>query len=195
MSDTKPLTIKTNGPGVQVYHVQKTFLAGVSAKLVERCCQPPAKLDVSQDAFRIFLAWLFSRDVDEVESSQKSLAQAWKFGAQYDMPDFQDAVMHKILSYLSAENICPCAVAEAYAVPERGTKLQRAFVAQLAIDMRRGGVYAWNRKLFEDHRFEEVSGFYLDLTEAMREAEYDPDDGGSFIEIQDYIFNARDDTE
>jgi len=92
--------------------------------------------------------------------------------------------MHKLVFCLGNEHFSPHAVAEAYAAIERGTKLQRAFVAQLAIDMRRGETYAWERATFTKHRLEEVLGFHLDLTEAMREADHD-----AGLKAKDFLLN------
>jgi hypothetical protein len=164
--------------------VPKTFLAGVSTELAKSCHQQPAKLNVSEDALRIFLAWLISRDLDEVTSCQTSLAQAWNFGELYDIPLFQDAVMHQLVPWLTEEKVGPRAVVEAYAVTERGTKLQRVFITQLARDMRSGGAYAWDRTIFTEHHLEEVPGFFLDLTDAMCET-----DGKASLVVSDYTFN------
>jgi hypothetical protein len=172
--------------------VQKTFLASVSTKLAKHCCQKSSELDTSQEALRIFLAWLIYRDLNEVTNTQKSLAQAWNFGAQYDIPNFQVAVMHLLVLCLHEDHVDPGAVIEAYAVVERDTKLQRAFVAQIAIDMRRGDVYAWERPTFTDNSMEMVLGFYLDLTDALREADQE-----AVLEISDFLFEqqAEDDIE
>lgn len=191
-SNAKPLMIQAIESNAQVYYVQKTFLASVSTKLAERCCQQPTKLAISEEALCIFLAWLISRNADEIDelgSSQVSLAQAWNFGAQYDMPGFQDAVMHQLASCLSGDSVSPDAVVVAYATTRRGTKLQSAFIAQLAIDMRRGGAHAWDRTTFTDYRLEEVMGFFLDLTDAMCDAE-----GNAGIRTNDFLFTPCNDT-
>lgn len=141
----------------------------------------------------MFLAWLITRDnndIDEVEGCQVSLAQAWKFGAQYDMPDFQDAIMDRLIYYFSWDELSPSAVFEAYAGTERGTKLQRAFIAQLTIVMRSEREHAWPRNYFTDLRLERVPDFLLDLTDAMREADSD-----SHLEINYFLYKHKDNTE
>lgn len=196
MSDAEPLKIQAKEPNAVVYQVQKTLLASVSTKLAEDCRQQPAKLNVSEEALYIFLAWLLSRrNIDEIDevgssSSQLSLAQAWNFGAQYDMPDFQDALMHYVVSLLSSDYVEPDAVAEAYATTERGTKLQRVFIAQLAIDVRRGGSHVWPRETFIEYRLELVTGFYLNLTDALREV-----DGNAGLTTSDFLLTPRDNTQ
>ena len=186
MSGVKLLQIQAYGCDAQVYYVQKTFLASVSPKLAEHCHQQPTNLDISKVALHIFLTWLITRDNDgikEVGGSQMALAQAWNFGAQYDMPDFQDAVMRQLVCCLSAvDYVSPDAAREAYATIACGTRLQRALIAQLAIDMRRSD-HAWPRNYFTDHCLQGVPEFLLDLTEAMREA-----DSQSHLKVNDFLY-------
>lgn len=190
-SDTTLLKIRAKNSDARVYCVQKTFLAVVSTELAEDCCcQQPSELDIGQEALHIFLAWLISRDLSGVTISQEPLAQAWNFGAQYDIPEFQDAVMHQLMPCLREDHVDPDAVIEAYAADERDTKLQRAFIAQIAIDMRRRDEYRWERSTFIDHDMEELQGFYLDVIEALRES-----DGNTRLNITDYLYRDQDDTE
>ena len=105
--------------------------------------------------------------MNEVAISQESLAQAWNFGARYDMPDFQDAVMHVLISTIQDTEVCPYAVLVAYRVAERETLLQRAFVSKLAIDMVRQAGWQWEKDVFTSHKLDKVAGFYLYLTQAM----------------------------
>jgi hypothetical protein len=92
-------------------------------------------------------------------------SQTWNFGAKYDIPAFQDAVMHRVVSYLKDDIVEPDTVLEAYGVAERGTLLQTAFIMQLAYDMREGSATAWPRETFIKHGLEKVPDLYLDLTE------------------------------
>jgi hypothetical protein len=101
-------------------------------------------------------------------------AQAWNFGAEYDIPPFQDVVMHRVVSYLKDDTVEPDAVLEACRVAERGTLLQAAFIKQLACDLREGSGHAWPRYTFAENGLENVPGFYFDLTEATC-----PHDGGA----------------
>jgi hypothetical protein len=165
-------------------------LAGISTTLAEYCCQQSSKLDISQEALHIFLAWLISRDLGSVTITQESLAQAWNFGVEYDIPDFQDAIMHRLVTCLREDNVDPDAVIEAYEADERDTKSQRAFIAQLAIDMRRGDVCSWDRTTFTENCLEDVPGFYLDLTEAMCGAKH-----GDKLVVGDFLVKQQDDTE
>lgn len=68
---------------------------------------------------------------------------------------------------LQKEAVSPQAVLEAYRVIERDTLLQRAFVAQLAIDMVSQDGHEWEKRVFTNHKLEKVAGFYLDLTQTM----------------------------
>jgi putative Ca2+/H+ antiporter (TMEM165/GDT1 family) len=167
VSDTRPLTIHTNGPGVNIYHVQKTFLASVSAKLATQCFSQRVYLKVGHEAFRIFLAWLLREDTKKAKSSQLSLARARSFGALYEIPSFQDKVMEQLIELLESTYVDPAAVLEAYQVTERDTLLQRALVTQLAIDMRSKTGYHWERKFFTEHGMEKVADLYVDLIQAM----------------------------
>jgi hypothetical protein len=170
------VTVKTTGAGSRCYHIQIALLAAVSVKLSKRCSSYIDDgmdglliLNVSDDAFRMFLAWLlhcdFRDDIDELKTSQLAFAQTWNFGAKYDIPAFQDAVMHRVVSYLKDDIVEPDTVLEAYGVAERGTLLQTAFIMQLAYDMREGSATAWPRETFIKHGLEKVPDLYLDLTE------------------------------
>ena len=139
----------------------------MSHPLAKRCSEHHNHLDVSNEALCIFLAWLLYNDVDRAVNSQTSLAEAWNFGATYLMPKFQDSVMHVLVPCLQDTEVCPYAVLEAYRVGERDTLLQRAFVAQLTIDMISQTGSHWEEKVFTKHKLEKVTGFYLDLTQAM----------------------------
>jgi hypothetical protein len=105
--------------------------------------------------------------VRRAATSQLFLAQAWNFGATYDMPTFQDAAMTALVADLQDTDVCPIAVLEEYRVTERDTLLQRAFVAQLAIDMLHQKGNQWEKNIFTSHNLHKVPGFYLDLTQAM----------------------------
>lgn len=95
--------------------------------------------------------------------------------------------MHCLVPCLYEDHVDPDAVIEAYVVDERGTKLQRAFIAQLAIDMRRRDEFAWDRTIFTDNCLEDVQGFLLDLTDAMA------DDKVKLV-TSDYLLKPQDDT-
>jgi len=97
--------------------------------------------------------------------------------------------MNQLVPCLCEDYVCPGAVIEAYATDERGTKLQGAFIAQLAIDMRRMVEYTWERPTFTDNGMEGVPGFYLDLTDALRDADRD-----DVLKISDFLFKVHDDT-
>lgn len=164
----KSSTLVTAEPDSQQYHVPHTLLAGVSARLASHCAGSGRLiLNVSNGAFRIFLAWLLHRDIHDIANSQLELAEAWNFGAAYDIPAFQDTVMNDVLLCMVNEHVEPEAVLEAYRVTKRGTLLQRALIGQLAIDMRGGDSYAWDRDTFKEHKLDKVPEFYLDLTEAV----------------------------
>lgn len=161
------MTIHTTGLGDHSYQIQRTFLAAASSKLAERCSAQNTYFDISNEGFRIFLAWLLYDNMNRAATSQLSLAQAWNFGATYEMPTFQDAVMLALVPVLQDTDVCPSAVLEAYSVAERDTLLQRALVAQLSMDMVRQKSHQWEKKVFTDYELEKVPGFYLDLTQAM----------------------------
>jgi hypothetical protein len=112
------------------------------------------------------ISWTISTNsIDELTNSQLVFAQAWNFGAEYDIPACQDAVMHRVVTCFKSDIVEPDAVLEAYRVVERGTLLQTAFITQLAYNMRKGSASAWPRDTFIEHGMEKVPDFYLDLTE------------------------------
>ena len=100
---------------------------------------------------RVFVTWLLYQKLDVAEDDegivQIQLAQAWNFGAEYEMPAFQDKVMRKLLKLLGTQRVHPDAVVEAYRPRERGSLLQKAFVQQLASDMEQNveGI-VWTRR-------------------------------------------------
>lgn len=164
----------------------------MSHSLAERCSENYNNLDVSNEAFRIFLAWLLYNDINRAANSQESLAEAWNFGAKYLMPMFQDAVMHVLVPYLKSKYVCPYAVLEAYRVDERDTLLQRAFVAQLAIDMISRTGSEWREEVFAEHKLENVAGFYLALTQAMCVTADHSECVEESIEAADYLLDDKD---
>jgi hypothetical protein len=115
----------------------------------------------------MFVAWLVYQKLD-IESEegivQIQLAQAWNFGAEYEMPAFQNKVMRKLFELLGTQRVHPDAVVEAYRPLERGTLLQKAFVQQLASDMEEDveGI-VWTREDFTGCALGADSQFLLDL--------------------------------
>lgn len=128
---------------------------------------------ISEKALRLFVTWLLFRKIDDSEDDeensdlQTALAEAWNFGAEYNVPQFQNAIMCEVLDYIGSQTIQPEAVREAYRPSKRGTLLQRAFVTHLAKDMCLGNGDEWERAVFKEHDMEDVAGFYLDLVQAM----------------------------
>jgi hypothetical protein len=92
------VVVYTAGPDCRLYRVLHAFLAAVSVKLAESCKESTEhNLDVSDAAFRIFLAWLLHHDIGEVANSQLTLGQTWNFGSQWKIPAFQEAVMRRVI--------------------------------------------------------------------------------------------------
>lgn len=129
------------------------------------------------------------RDLDEADHCQVTLAQAWNFGAKYEMPDFQDAVMQQLVDYLSTDPVSSLAMVEAYEVTERGTKLRRVSIAQLTIDMCREGAHTSDSAGFTDNHLEKVTGFHSDLTNALCEA-----NGYGGLNVIDFLLKPQVDT-
>lgn len=147
--------------------VPRSLLASVSPKLVDTCSRGLQLTHVSEKVIRMFVTWLLYRklDIDEGEegTTQTQLAQAWNFGAEYEMPAFQDKVMRKLVKLLSTHCVHPDAVVEAYRPPERGSLLQKAFVQQLASDREEDEGIAWTREDFTGCSLGANSRFLLDL--------------------------------
>lgn len=116
----------------------------------------------------MFVTWLLYQKLDVVEDDegivQMQLAQAWNFGAEYEMPAFQDKVMRKLVKLLGVQRVHPDAVVESYRPLERGSLLQKAFVQQLALDMEENteGI-VWTREDFTGCALGADSQFLLDL--------------------------------
>jgi hypothetical protein len=197
MSDNKPLLIRTQTSGTMLhfrdYYIQKTLLASVSVKLaqVPNCCSNSyhCHRDIGDEAFRIFLCWLLREDINKNQPSQVVLAQAWNFGAGFEIPTFQDIVMRLVVARIGSETVEAGAVVEAYKGTERGTLLQRAFVGQLAIDMNHNPSYEWTRADFKDFGLDRVPDLCLDLIDAMsRMAQgFFPDGDSPTIELKDFL--------
>lgn len=150
------------------YHVPRSLLASVSPKLVDTCSRGLCLDHVGEEVMRMFVTWLLYQklDVDGSDEgrAQTQLAQAWNFGAYYEVPAFQDKVMRKLIKLLNTQRVYPDAVVEAYRPLERGSLLQKAFVQQLASDMEANdeGI-VWTREDFTSCALGEDSQFLLDL--------------------------------
>lgn len=133
---------------------------------------------------RVFVTWLLYQKLDVAEDDegivQIQLAQAWNFGAEYEMPAFQDKVMRKLLKLLGTQRVHPDAVVEAYRPRERGSLLQKAFVQQLASDMEQNveGI-VWTREDFTGCALGADSQFLLDLQFA-----------GEMGDVEDFLSSA-----
>jgi hypothetical protein len=95
--------------------------------------------------------------------------------------------MHQLVPCLRDDHIFPDAVVGAHAAIERVTKLQQAFIAQLATDMRRRDERAWDETSFTHDYLEYVPGFYLGLADTMCEAIHDT----QFCPSRDFFFKAQ----
>lgn len=132
----------------------------------------------------MFVTWLLYQilDVEESEEGivQIQLAQAWNFGAEYEMPAFQDKAMRRLVKLLGVQRVHPDAVVEAYRPLERGSLLQKAFVQQLASDMEDedAGV-GWSREDFTGCALGGDSQFLLDLQFA-----------GPMGDVEDFLSSA-----
>jgi hypothetical protein len=117
------------------------------------------------------------------ESVQTQLAQAWNFGAEYEMPAFQDKVMRKLVKLLGTQRVRPSAVVEAYRPRERGSLLQKAFVQHLALDMEEDAAgFVWTREDFMGCALGTDPQFLLDLQFA-----------GDVGDIETFLSTASDD--
>jgi len=129
----------------------------------------------------MFVTWLLYQmlDVEESEEGivQIQLAQAWNFGAEYEMPAFQDKVIRKLLKLLGTQRVHADAVVEAYRPLERGSLLQQAFVQQLASGREEDieGI-VWTREDFTGCALGNDSQFLLDLQFA-----------GPMGDVEDYL--------
>lgn len=169
------------------YYVPKSLLTSVSPKLVDTCSRGLHPTHVSKNVIRMFATWLLYQKLDVADDDegilQIQLAQAWNFGAEYEMSAFQDKVMRKLFKLLGTQRVHPDAVVEAYRPLERGTQLQRAFVQQLASDMEENveGII-WTREDFTGCALGADSQFLLDLQFA-----------GEMGDVEDFLSSAASD--
>ena len=150
------------------WYVPRSLLESVSLKLVDTCSRGLHLTHVSDKVIRMFVTWLLYQKLDVQEGDegvvQIQLAQAWNFGAKYEMPAFQDKVMRKLFKILGTQRVHPNAVVEAYCPLERGSLLQKAFVQQLASDREEDiEDFVWTREDFTGCALGSDSQFLLDL--------------------------------
>lgn len=150
-------------------YLDKALLASVSPQLAAYC-SAGNKLPIGKDAFRLFVAWILYRKLDTVDwFDQKTLAEAWNLGADYDIPGLQNAAMTMLIEWVFKDTLVdPDAVKEAYRSSKRSTELQTAFVTQIGRD----GLNStgdWSRKVIVDGGMDQVAGFCLDLAMALTE--------------------------
>ena len=165
-------------------YVPRSLVEIVSPKLVDTCSRGLRLTHVKKKVIRMFVTWLLYQKLDLEESDegivQVQLAQAWNFGAEYEMPAFQNKVMRKLVKLISVDRVHPDAVVEAYRPLERGSLLQKAFVQQLACDMEEeveGMV--WTMESFTGCALGGDSQFLLDLQFA-----------GPMGDVEDYLSSA-----
>jgi hypothetical protein len=156
----------------------------VSPKLVDTCSRGLHLTHVSDKVIRMFVTWLLYQKLDVEDDDegvlQIQLAQAWNFGAEYEMPAFQDKVMRKLFKLLGTQRVHPDAVVEAYRPLERGSLLQKAFVQQLASDREEDiEDFVWTREDFTGCTLGADSQFLLDLQFA-----------GTMGDVEDYLSSA-----
>lgn len=171
-----PLRIWTGGNSEPKYHLPRSLLERVSPKLTTTCSQGQQLVNLSHEVLCHFAAWLLYRkldltdsDSDSDETPQTQLAQAWNFGAEYDITAFQNKVMQELLMLLGLKPISKKATIEAYRPKERGTLLQKAFVLYLPSDMKED--LGWGKEGFTSCILGEDPTFLLDLTLALSESE------------------------
>jgi len=195
LDSTRPLEIHIS-ESLDPFYLQKAMLASASPKLAAAAVTKNVLL-ISNAAFQIFIVWLLHRELSvgqpilswvDKEKGQKSLAEAWNFGARYEIPTFQNAVMRVIVSGLQEGNLHCAAVQEAYQTTRRGTKLQSAVVTEVArcclydkdIDTRKGE--------FEARSLEKVPGLCLDLATALVD---ELDRAGEPLDVDDFLVNEH----
>jgi len=184
-----PLEIYISGSSSPFY-LQEAMLASVSPELASSVVANP--ILISEDASRMFIFWLLFRKLDSIGDTstwvdhQKTFAEHWNFGALYDIPVFQNAVMRMIVLGLNVNHLDLDAVQEAYRTDFRETELQKALVT----DMARSCLYEESFR-FQDHRDElehrcmdKVSDLYLDLAAALIDQVDQP---GTPLDIDNFL--------
>jgi hypothetical protein len=68
----------------------------------------------SHDTLEVLFGWILSRRIEG--RTQLSLVKAWKFGARYSIPRFQNDVMRRLVDILNSNPVELDAVREAYYV-------------------------------------------------------------------------------
>lgn len=94
LNSAKPLKIYITGSS-DPFYLQEAMLGSVSPELAAAVIE--ATLLISKGAFQIFVIWLLHHELGvgqgvsswfDPEKAQKSLAEAWNFGAHYKIPAF-----------------------------------------------------------------------------------------------------------
>lgn len=169
------------------FYIPQSLLTSISPKLVDTCSRGLRLDHVSEEVVRVFLTWLLYQKLDvggsDEQSVQTQLAQAWNFGAEYEMPAFQDKVMRKLVKLLGTQRVHTRAVVEAYRPRERGSLLQKACVQHLAVDMEETAEgIGWTREDFMGCALGTDSQFLLDLQFA-----------GPLGDVETFLSTASDD--
>lgn len=162
--DSTPLKISATGNHPPFY-IQKTLLAAVSKNLADYCVAH-GSLKLEYEVLRMFMAWIIDRKV--TKGSQKTLVQAWKFGARFKIPSFQNCVMRELVPCLLQQSIKPSVVWEAYSIGKIFAPLQEAFVRQLSSNILRDPDNTiWTHDEFRQSGLEKRGDFGRDLMVAM----------------------------
>jgi len=164
LDSAAPLEIYITGTS-KPFYLPEAMLASVSPELAADAKQN--HLVASEEAFRVFVAWLLYRDLDDIHTlesptGQSSLAEAWNLGAQYQIPAFQNTVMRMLVFEFCGTAVDIDAVKQAYRTSERNTELQNACVTHIARDNHDPHL-AWKMETFGECGMEKVPGLCLDL--------------------------------
>lgn len=117
---------------------------------------------------RVFLIfWLLGSDIKECACVQLALAQAWRFGEHYQIPDLQNKAIHALLDRLDYEYLDPDAVVEAYSIQSRHNPLRKMLVARLVYDRNKNDVDACETSELESSGLLDRLEFLQDMTIAM----------------------------
>lgn len=112
------------------------------------------------------MGWIITRTVES--SSQTSLVKAWKFGARYEIPSFQNLVMRELVDNLRQKRVEASAVREAYSDGVKYDGLQKVFIQQISQDlMRQPESTIWYQDEFKKSGLDHKTDFFRDITFAM----------------------------
>lgn len=144
-------------------------------------------LSIDSEVLTIFFEWLLRRPLQI--DGQETMVRAWQFGRKWEIPAFQNEMMHCIVAEFREKHVNLRAMRQAYGATssedvERDSLLRKAFITEFAFESRDK---TWFEEDLVESGLDKCVDFHMDYTRIMcvaydYDGDYDPKAYGARIE-------------